>query len=141
MSGNVPKSALVPMSEFSLIGSQVMPRSRVARISSFVFMRKFWQRTAHFTRLHLSAKFPPNRTFFVSRHRRIPMKIIRLIALLFLGACAGTAPAPSYDALPAGPLDAGQCVSCSQTDPAACGSRPSACQCYPGPTCCCQKVQ
>ena len=31
-----------------------------------------------------------------------------------------------------------ECVSCSQSDPGACGGVPSVCGCYPGPACCCR---
>ena len=78
---------------------------------------------------------------FVARSpKEYPMKTIRLLAGLVLASCASPAPVPMYDAMPAIGLDAGQCVSCVQSDVSACGGRPSACLCYPGPACCCQKV-
>jgi hypothetical protein len=39
-----------------------------------------------------------------------------------------------------GPMDASvMCTSCRQDDPKACSGIPSACSCFPGPACCCNK--
>lgn len=62
---------------------------------------------------------------------------------VLLAACSGCNNLPGAedagkaDAIGPPPTDQA-CLSCVQSDPAACGGVSSYCSCFPGPACCCK---
>ncbi len=71
-------------------------------------------------------------------------RLFTLLAALCLTGCT-CIPATDSGAISDGNItpssEAGACTACRQDDLNACGGRPSWCSCYPGPACCCKKVQ
>ena len=70
------------------------------------------------------------------------LSLLLFAALFSLGCHAPAVPAIDLSAASdlSASLDAAGCTACRQSDPKACGARPSWRSCYPGPACCCNGV-